>query len=169
MRPEDSIDVKTLLDHVTDAMRPIAGSAGRRFDMTVREEPLVVIGDRDELTQVFQNLIDNAIKYGADGENIEVVVGPGRRDLGTGGFALVRVRDHGQGIPVEHLPRLTERFYRVDAVTSRAKGGTGLGLAIVKHILNRHRGRLTVESNLGAGAEFTVHLPLAHESNDDSP
>jgi two-component system phosphate regulon sensor histidine kinase PhoR len=75
--------------------------------------------------------------------------------------ALVSVRDYGPGIAPEHLPRLTERFYRVDVTESRAQGGTGLGLALVKHILNRHRGRLTIDSALGAGATFTIHLPTA--------
>ena len=116
-----------------------------------------MIGDRDELVRVAENLIENAIKYGA-GEApeplVEIVV-ERVRDEGR----LV-VRDHGQGIAPEHIPRLTERFYRVDAGQSRAKGGTGLGLALVKHVVARHRGHLTIESKLGEGSTFEVRLPL---------
>lgn len=115
-----------------------------------------VQGERDELTQLFQNLIDNAIKYGRAETPVEIRLG--RLDEG---WLEVAVRDHGEGIPREHLPRLTERFYRVDSARSRDLGGTGLGLAIVKHILNRHRGRLVIESELGRGSSFSIRLPLA--------
>jgi two-component system phosphate regulon sensor histidine kinase PhoR len=125
-----------------------------------------VLGDADELAQVFQNLLDNAIKYSQPGTPIEVSVRPSARFLagarpGERPAAIaVAVRDHGEGIPREHLPRLTERFYRVDAARSRELGGTGLGLAIVKHIVNRHRGALDIDSELGEGSVLTVHLPL---------
>jgi two-component system phosphate regulon sensor histidine kinase PhoR len=125
-----------------------------------------VQGDRDELTQLFQNLIDNAIKYGRTGTTVRVacwrepVELPGKRAGGRPSLA-VAVIDEGEGIAREHLPRLTERFYRVDKARSRDMGGTGLGLAIVKHIVSRHRGRLTVDSTPGVGSVFTVHLPLA--------
>lgn len=137
-----------------------------------------VIGDEDQLGQVFQNLIDNAVKYAR--EKTEVTVTVSRSEGWVGGGALsnvprlpgpaarrsqgtvaVAVTDRGEGIARTHLPRLTERFYRVDAARSKALGGTGLGLAIVKHILNRHRGRLTIESELGRGSTFTVLLPAA--------
>jgi len=118
----------------------------------------MVRGDRDELTRVFENLVENALKYGASGRRVELTL---TRSLGeAGGDATVTVRDYGPGIAAEHLPRLTERFYRIDVGQSRAEGGTGLGLALVKHILNRHLGRLTIESSLGAGAVFTVRLAL---------
>ncbi len=118
-------------------------------------------GDRDELLRVFENLVENALKYAASGKRIDIAL-----EVGEGGGGLrearVSVRDYGPGIAPDHLPRLTERFYRVDVVESRQQGGTGLGLALVKHILNRHGGRLTIESVLGQGATFSAHLPLPH-------
>ena len=137
--------------------------------VTVTLEVPAVVGDPDELAQVFQNLIDNAIKYGRPETPIEVSLGPSTRVLAGArpGERLpaltIRVRDQGPGIAREHLPRLTERFYRVDTARSRELGGTGLGLAIVKHIVNRHRGGLDIESELGRGTVFTVHLPIATE------
>jgi two-component system phosphate regulon sensor histidine kinase PhoR len=119
-----------------------------------------VLGDRDELVRIFENLVENALKYAASGKRVDidlsVVAGmAGARE------ALVTVRDYGPGIAPEHLPRLTERFYRVDVRESREQGGTGLGLALAKHILNRHGGRLTITSTIGKGAAFNVYLPLA--------
>jgi two-component system, OmpR family, phosphate regulon sensor histidine kinase PhoR len=118
-----------------------------------------VLGDRDELTRLFENLIENALKYGASGERVDVTLTRGQAEDGRP-EAAVAVRDYGPGIAAEHLPRLTERFYRVDVGESRAQGGTGLGLALVKHILNHHRGRLAIESKPGEGATFTARLPL---------
>ena len=122
---------------------------------------LLMPGDRDELTQVFQNLIHNAIKYGREGGEVRVrfgsTVAPTKRE--GAGQVFVAVEDEGEGIPREAIPRLTERFYRVDVKRSRERGGTGLGLAIVKHIVNRHQGRLQIESTPGAGSTFTVFLP----------
>ena len=120
---------------------------------------LLVLGDHDELVRVFENLVENALKYGAAGRRVDIKLGRSSADGEP--EARVRVRDYGPGIAPEHLPRLTERFYRVDVTESRAQGGTGLGLALVKHILNRHRGRLTIDSAPGAGATFTAHLPTA--------
>ena len=117
-------------------------------------------GDRDELIRVFENLIENAVKYGASGKRVDIRLVSASDQTANGGEAKVLVRDYGPGIAPEHLPRLTERFYRVDVEQSRAAGGTGLGLALVKHSLNRHGGRLTIESTLGAGSTFTVALPL---------
>ena len=118
-------------------------------------------GDRDELIRVFENLVENALKYGASGKRVEIrletVAGQGT----GGGEAKISVRDYGPGIAPEHLPRLTERFYRVDVGLSRAEGGTGLGLALVKHIVNRHRGHLDIASEPGQGARFTVRFPEA--------
>lgn len=114
-----------------------------------------VIGDINQLSQVVHNLIENAIKYAGIGKTVEI------NGSMQDGMAILAVRDHGPGIAVHHVPRLTERFYRVSAQDSRNRGGTGLGLAIVKHILNRHRGKLHIESVLGAGSIFAVHLPLA--------
>jgi two-component system phosphate regulon sensor histidine kinase PhoR len=123
-----------------------------------------VQGDRDELTQLFQNLIDNAIKYGRSGTPVAVACWRDPAGLGGRPALAVAVIDQGEGIPREHLPRLTERFYRVDKARSRDLGGTGLGLAIVKHILNRHRGRLAIDSTPGQGSRFTVFLPLVDET-----
>ena len=114
-------------------------------------------GDRDELLRVVENLVENAIKYGASDalcsdRTVEITLVAQERQC------VLSVRDYGPGIAPEHLPRLTERFYRVDAGQSRAKGGTGLGLAIVKHIIERHRGRLGIESQPGHGATFSVTL-----------
>ena len=132
--------------------------------------PLPVIGESEELAQVFQNLIDNAIKYGRAGTEVRVKVvesDAARRRLGRRGLA-VSVIDKGEGIGREHLPRLTERFYRVDTARSRQLGGTGLGLAIVKHIVNRHRGALEISSTEGEGSTFTVLLPLADVAAADA-
>jgi two-component system, OmpR family, phosphate regulon sensor histidine kinase PhoR len=122
-----------------------------------------VRGERDELIQLFQNLIHNAIKYGREGGHVWVSFAMAHSSLTRSRNELiaVSVRDDGEGIPREAIPRLTERFYRVDVKRSRERGGTGLGLAIVKHIANRHGGRLTVESKPGEGATFTVFLPIA--------
>ena len=131
------------------------------------DELPAVVGDADQLAQVFQNLIDNAVKYGRAGSAVRVegrVADPRERRLArrpAGGAVAVAVRDQGEGIAREHLPRLTERFYRVDTARSRELGGTGLGLAIVKHIVNRHRGALEIESVASQGSTFTVYLPTA--------
>jgi two-component system phosphate regulon sensor histidine kinase PhoR len=156
---------------VIDAPPPNGEIATRLDDLPA------VSGDDDELTQVFQNLIDNAIKYGRDGATIRIagwIVTPARGAVGTGmplpaqrldrPAVAVAVMDEGEGIAREHLPRLTERFYRIETARSRELGGTGLGLAIVKHILNRHRGALDIDSTVGVGSAFTVHLPIAARS-----
>lgn len=155
--PETAVDLRQLLVSVAETLKLTA--AAKEMTIEVKAEPDLpsVVGDRDELVQVFQNLIDNAIKYGRPDTPIEVLV---KRDSGRRGPALaISVRDHGAGIPREHLPRLTERFYRVDSARSRVLGGTGLGLAIVKHIVNRHRGSLQIDSTVGEGSCFTVLLP----------
>ena len=128
--------------------------------MQVEAAPaLIVPGDRDELVRVFENLVENALKYGAAGKRVDITLTRSQTRAGTPEVRLA-VRDYGPGIAPEHLPRLTERFYRVDVSESRTQGGTGLGLALVKHILNRHGGRLSIESTIGKGAAFTAHLPL---------
>ena len=113
--------------------------------------------------RVAENLIENAIKYGHSGQRVELKLTVASASRGRNHEAHFSVRDFGPGIPAEHLPRLTERFYRVDASASRETGGTGLGLAIVKHIINRHRGRLTIESEQGTGSVFNVFLPAPDE------
>jgi len=116
----------------------------------------VVAGDADELLQVTQNLIENAIKYGAGGGMVDITC------KAAAGFGVLEVKDYGRGIAEDHIPRLTERFYRVSTQESRARGGTGLGLAIVKHIISRHRGKLDIASKLGEGSTFRVSIPLYH-------
>jgi two-component system phosphate regulon sensor histidine kinase PhoR len=155
--PAGEVDLVALLADVDETLRPMARQAGITLSFSCRERAAPVRGDYDELAQVFQNLVQNAIKYGRDGGNVEVRLA--RDPAQTLGRWRVDVTDDGPGIPAHHLPRLTERFYRVNVAASREKGGTGLGLAIVKHILNRHRGELLIASTLGEGSTFSVLLP----------
>lgn len=160
LRPDKPVDLLSVVRQVIDALQTLARDRGVEVSISPPSEPLIVPGDRDELIRVFENLIENALKYGASGKRVEVTLARAGEDTDKP-EAVVAVRDHGPGIAAEHLPRLTERFYRVDVAGSRAQGGTGLGLALVKHVLNRHRGRLSIESRLGDGATFTVRLPLS--------
>ena len=159
IHPDVPIDLVTIVHEVADGLSPLADE--REVEIRIADEAgsLIVSGDRDELIRVFENLIENALKYGAPGKRVDLALTRG--GVGGDGDAIVSVRDYGPGIAPEHLPRLPERFYRVDIGESRAQGGTGLGLALVKHILNRHRGRLAIESTPGAGANFIVRLPLS--------
>lgn len=158
VQPQTTVDLAAIVRQVADGLQMLARERGVEIKIDMPEQPLIVRGDRDELIRVFENLIENALKYGAVGKRVEV---SGAREEAANRTmeAAITVRDFGPGIAPEHLPRLTERFYRVDVVESRAQGGTGLGLALVKHILNRHRGRLTIDSVPGTGAAFTVRLP----------
>ena len=133
-----------------------AAERGMTIALTVAPDIPEVPGEPDELAQVAQNLIDNAIKYARADSEITVTVGPSPKLMGG---VMLRVRDRGEGIPKKHLSRLTERFYRVDKARSSRMAGTGLGLAIVKHVVNRHNGQLEIESKVGRGSRFTVHLP----------
>jgi two-component system phosphate regulon sensor histidine kinase PhoR len=157
--PETVIDLVPVAIHMVDTLSPLIRERGMTVAVTTPPEPLWVLGDRDELLRVTENLIGNAVKYGEGGGRIEVSLARRSGPDGASPEAELCVRDHGPGIAPEHLPRLTERFYRVDVAESRQKGGTGLGLAIVKHIVNRHRGRLVIESEPGQGAAFRVVLP----------
>lgn len=182
--PEGVVDLLDIAKDVVDAMAPKAMEVDAKLVVTCEGKPVslgaasrlgTVIGDRDELVQVVQNLVDNAIKYGRRGGTVTVDLGPaatGQSVAENGSQTAVPattfasdkalyicVQDEGDGIARQDLPRLTERFYRVDAKRSREEGGTGLGLAIVKHIVNRHRGWLTIDSTLGQGSKFTVFLP----------
>lgn len=185
--PSGRVDLARAAGDVVDAVSVL--SADREVRV-VLQDPAVsapIHGDRDEIVQVIQNLVDNAIKYSPSGEAVEVEVRPsvtleqasapwsgGNRGAGATRlplvtpdrqpglrYAAVTVRDHGPGMDREHLPRLTERFYRVEGQKSGARPGTGLGLSIVKHIVNRHRGGLTVESAPGQGSRFTAYFPVA--------
>jgi two-component system, OmpR family, phosphate regulon sensor histidine kinase PhoR len=155
IQPTQSNDLAAIVRQVADGLQPLARERGVEVAIDMDAEPIMVHGDRDELIRLFENLIENALKYGASGARVDIAL---RREPGD--EVAVTVRDYGPGIAPEHLPRLTERFYRVDTAGSRAQGGTGLGLALVKHILTRHRGRLTIESMLGHGATFTARLPV---------
>ncbi len=162
VRPNEQVELVALVRHVIDTMAPLAAEMGVTIEADLPDRQVVVAGDRDELVQVFNNLIENGCKYGESGERVVVKVTGGE----DGGPCSVTVKDFGPGIAPEHVPRLTERFYRVDADESRRHRGTGLGLAIVKHIVSRHRARLQVESTPGQGAQFTVQFP---ESKTPSP
>jgi two-component system, OmpR family, phosphate regulon sensor histidine kinase PhoR len=153
VNPDTPVDLRAVTEQIIDTLMPVARERGVVIALDAAEGPFTVRGDRDELLRVAENLVENAVKYGESGKRVDVVLA--RRE----GEAELAVRDYGPGIAPEHLPRLTERFYRVDVAESREKGGTGLGLAIVKHIVNRHRGRLRIESELGHGASFRVILP----------
>ena len=153
-RPRGQVDLRHVLGNVKDMLSIKSAARHMRVELDIPDWVRPIPGDADQLTQIFQNLIDNALKYGRENTAVEVsVTRPSEREL------TVTVTDHGEGIAPQHLPRLTERFYRVDAARSRQLGGTGLGLAIVKHIVNRHRGHLTVDSRLGEGSRFSVTLP----------
>jgi two-component system phosphate regulon sensor histidine kinase PhoR len=151
--PDQKVELAPILGHVCDSLAPLAAELGVEIRLDLPDDRIEVMGERDELVQVFENLIENACKYGQEGKVVDVSL---RHE--PGGATEVSVRDHGPGIPAEHVPRLTERFYRVNVEDSRSKKGTGLGLAIVKHILTRHRARLIVKSDLGAGSVFTVRF-----------
>jgi two-component system phosphate regulon sensor histidine kinase PhoR len=172
VQPETVIDLVPILRQTGDALKPVADELGVVMTIEAPDSPCLVRGDRDELIEVVENLAENAVKYGASGGRVEMsLTVPDAERPGTAGGArmlCLSVRDHGPGIAPEHLPRLTERFYRADVATSREMKGTGLGLAIVKHILTRHRARLEIDSRLGEGAEFTVKIPLA-ESPEETP
>ncbi|MBB3933628.1 two-component system phosphate regulon sensor histidine kinase PhoR [Kaistia hirudinis] len=154
MRPDSPVDVVAIVRGVVDALEPQAQGQSVQIETVLPATPLLVAGDRDELVQVFQNLVENACKYGRSGGRVVVEA----KASADGGLVGVGVRDFGPGISAEHLPRLTERFYRANDGTG-AQRGTGLGLAIVKHILNRHRARLNIESRPGEGALFKVEFP----------
>jgi two-component system phosphate regulon sensor histidine kinase PhoR len=162
VRPSDQVDLTALIDHIAKALEPLARDLGVEIETRLPSSPVVVRGDRDELIQVFENLVENACKYGQSGKRVVVTLA----GAAPGAGATVAVRDFGPGIAPEHIPRLTERFYRVDVEVSRQHRGTGLGLAIAKHILARHEARLAVESTLGEGATFTVTFPQGGESPD---
>lgn len=153
-RPDAAVDVDRVLAGVQDLLQLKASSRKVAVELEIDPALPLAVGDYDELTIVFQNLIDNAIKYAKPNTTVRVTA-----RSAIEGRVSVAVADEGDGIPATHLPRLTERFYRVDTARSRQLGGTGLGLAIVKHVVNRHRGRLDIQSSPGKGSVFTVTLP----------
>jgi|HubBroStandDraft_1064217.scaffolds.fasta_scaffold00015_32 two-component system phosphate regulon sensor histidine kinase PhoR len=156
--PTDLADPGSILRSVAQTLELKASARGMRIELELDRDLPAIPGDEEELAQLFQNLIDNAIKY-ARPETAITVSGVRSHKLRPG--IAIAVRDRGEGIPRLHLPRLTERFYRIDTARSREMGGTGLGLAIVKHIVNRHRGVLEIDSEIGQGSVFTIHLRAA--------
>jgi len=154
--PRGIVDLNETAAYVCQSLEPVAEGSRTTLSVARDNAPARIRGDREEIVQVLQNLIQNAIKYGRDGGHVEVRVGRDAPRGSTEAKVWVKVSDDGPGIAPVHLPRLTERFYRVNVASSREKGGTGLGLAIVKHILNRHRGELRIASKLGVGSTFTV-------------
>ncbi len=153
--PNTPVNVEAVVRLIADTLSGLARSRGVEIVVHVPDnKEFTILGDRDEMLRVFENLIENAIKYGQSGKKVDVTLAKNQETID------ISVRDYGPGIASEHLPRLTERFYRADIGTSREQGGTGLGLAIVKHIITRHHGELKINSKLGQGAEFCVSLPL---------
>lgn len=166
VRPDKMVDVAPLVRQVVDGLEPLASERQVAIEVELPAEPVIVAGDNEELLRLLENLIENGLKYGAAGGRVVVsLTEPAPED--SAGEIRLAVRDFGPGIAPEHLPRLTERFYRVDVGDSRAQGGTGLGLSLVKHILNRHRGRLVIESVFGHGATFTACFPVAKTAAPD--
>lgn len=167
-RPEGEIDLSDILSNIATTLEVAAAQRNINIALEPGLGDHRITGDSVELTQLFQNLVDNAVKYSDEHSTVRVVTREARNPFELPGaedsqYIEISVIDRGPGIAPEHLPRLTERFYRVDTARSREMGGTGLGLAIVKHIVNRHRGRLNVDSVLGEGTTFTVHLPTSIE------
>jgi two-component system phosphate regulon sensor histidine kinase PhoR len=158
VRPDTQVDLVPIIRQVADGLEPLASERQVQVEIDLPADAVLIAGDREELLRLFENLIENALKYGASGGRVVVSLMHAALPDGAGEVRVV-VRDFGPGIAPEHLPRLTERFYRVDVGDSRAQGGTGLGLSLVKHILNRHRGRLLIESTLKNGATFTACFP----------
>ncbi|MBV1917025.1 MAG: two-component sensor histidine kinase [Sphingomonadaceae bacterium] len=148
--PSDTVDMVTIARETAGEVR-----SGAKVEVTANCETALVLGDKAQLAQVIRNLIDNALKYGKADGTVQVNL-----EATDTGWVLIAVKDEGDGITPEHLPRLTERFYRADTSRSRAAGGTGLGLSIVKHIVERHRGRFDITSRPGGGATASMMLPL---------
>jgi two-component system phosphate regulon sensor histidine kinase PhoR len=185
--PEGRVDLALAVMDVIDALTPLANEYGVKLRTRLPEKGVAVVnGDRDQILQVIQNLFDNALKYSPRGDTVDIELAadqpaeaalapprPGAARLSllnpdlVGGerFVVLRCADHGPGIAREHLPRLSERFYRVQGQKSGERLGTGLGLAIVKHIINRHRGGLAIESLEGAGTILTAYLPRAERKS----
>ena len=161
VRPTQKVDVTGTLQSVLHILRPLADDAGVTLVPDLPDRDVVLPGDADQLRQVFTNLIENAVKYGGRDKTVTVSLRlSGSEPTLRRPAAVISVNDQGPGIDPVHISRLTQRFYRVDSHRAREMGGTGLGLAIVKHIVNRHRGRLRIDSTLGIGSKFKVILPL---------
>jgi two-component system phosphate regulon sensor histidine kinase PhoR len=169
--PAEAVDLKELISRLVAGFEPRLAHHRGHIDVHFSNGLPQIAADADQIAQVMQNLLDNAVKYGRDGGTIKLTVDnavSGERWPARPGV-VIAVTDQGGGIPRDHIPRLTERFYRVDKGRSRAVGGTGLGLAIVKHIVNRHRGQLFIESEIGVGTTVSVWLPLTQQGTVSRP
>jgi two-component system phosphate regulon sensor histidine kinase PhoR len=155
--PDESVSIEDVVRAAVANASHIRGGGQCEFVVDVPEGPPPILGDRAQLAQVLDNLLNNAVRYGCDRPDSQIEISVARDER----WLTLTVTDHGPGIPREHLPRITERFYRVDSARSRESGGTGLGLAIVKHIVERHRGSLEINSTIGVGTSVSVRLPLA--------
>jgi two-component system phosphate regulon sensor histidine kinase PhoR len=164
LQPQDTVMICELVQQACDTLEPMAAEANIQVTVHAEAQGAAVLGDRDELTQVILNLLHNGIKYGRPGGTVQV--GVHRVRSAPMSMIEIAVEDDGPGIPGQHLPRLTERFYRVPEPAALEKGGTGLGLAIVKHVVNRHRGEFRIFSEEGAGSKFTVLL-AEHEAIEE--
>ena len=169
-RPQSVVVLNDVIASSIEILGPMALTANVVIETVGLDQPVSVLGDWDQLVQVVVNLSENAIKYGGSDKTITLELIPSHYDVPLRNTcAVLRVRDQGPGIDAIHIPRLAERFYRVDDHRDRKTGGTGLGLAIVKHIATRHRGRMMVQSERGQGSEFSVIMPcLPHKSNAES-
>lgn len=161
-RPKEPVDLVALVRSVAQNLSPMAERADVELRLHLPNDERIVPADADQLRQVLNNLIENAIKYGGNSKPVDIRLdGPAIHPLLQTEGIVLSVQDYGEGIEGHHIPRLTERFYRVDSHRSREVGGTGLGLAIVKHIVSRHRGRFRITSEVGKGSIFKVILPSA--------
>jgi two-component system phosphate regulon sensor histidine kinase PhoR len=160
--PSETVDLKGLLPRIVAGYEPRLAGGATRIKMEIAPDTPLIMGDADQIAQVVQNLLDNAVKYGKEGGTVRLTTERAAADKGWPARpgVVLAVADEGPGIPRADLPRVTERFYRVDKGRSRAAGGTGLGLAIVKHITSRHRGQLLIESEEGKGTTVSVWLPV---------
>ena len=166
--PRDAVDLNEVLTFTLQSLEPLASAKNIRLSAERTRKPAPVTGDREELIQVFQNLVQNAIKYGHEQGYVEMRIAELLPTPTRAPAFAVSIKDDGPGIADHHIPRLTERFYRVNPALSRQTGGTGLGLAIVKHILTRHAGELQIASELGQGSTFTVILAQRHNDSQNS-
>lgn len=157
--PKEVLHLPPVLARIAAGMEPMLRDGAVRLHLDVPPDLPKIPADADQLAQLFTNLLDNAVKYGKRGGEIKLTASAAPDLRFEPGGVVIAVADDGAGIAREHIPRLTERFYRVDKGRSRSIGGTGLGLAIVKHVVNRHRGRLLIDSELGKGTTFTIWLP----------
>ena len=161
--PSDQVSLAALLPRIVAGYKPRLAGGGTRIEVEIAPDTPVIVGDADQIAQVSQNLLDNAVKYGKDGGVVRLTAGPAPPGNGwpSRPGVVLAVTDAGRGIPRADIPRVTERFYRVDKGRSRAAGGTGLGLAIVKHIVSRHRGQLAIESEEGKGTTVSAWFPVS--------